>query len=201
VDRSSSLRDFLRATSGRRLASIESEYRLLFHLLGLTWRSPRTMLSRAAMDSPKKTPPASSELGDLVARMQHLKDEHTPLLTKIKADAGMSAEVRAALLEHLNQEEDELAAKIAALSPAMAAEVRRPASASRAVFKAPRFDAKPAATKCSGSLLTVGSLRQQALAPRTYGPPSHANRLPRLPGSASLSAAASRSSIGSLRNR
>ena len=42
-------------------------------------------------------PKSASELSELVQRMQHLKAEHTPLLTQIEGDRGMSSDVRQAL--------------------------------------------------------------------------------------------------------
>ncbi len=130
---------------------------------------------------PKNTP----ELSELVQRMQHLKAEHTPLLTQIEGDPGMSADVRQALLAHLNEEEEELIAQIALLSPTAAAR----ATAQRTV---------PGSSRPAG--LTVGSLRQPVV--RAWP------RMPRSPAVAGASAPvatqASRpalTSVGSLRRR
>jgi hypothetical protein len=145
--------------------------------------------------------PAQAELAELLARMQHLQAEHTPLLDKIEADAGMSRDVRSALVEHLNQEEDELRAKIALLSPGSAA---RFAGERRALTgdRESRAAAPASASATSaGARLTVGSLRRERalLTPRTRASAAaSATRVAPVPVS---SGSAARSSIGSLRRR
>jgi hypothetical protein len=132
-------------------------------------------------------PKAALELSELVQRMQHLKTEHTPLLTQIEGDPGMSSDVRRALVSHLNEEEEELIAKIALISPPAAAR----AAANRTVL----------APKTAPGGLTVGSLRQPVVRawPRMPRGPaaSHA------PSSASVGSASRRSTttVGSLRRR
>jgi hypothetical protein len=69
--------------------------------------------------------------------MDHLKEEHRALAEVIGSDPGMSPRTRKALLDHLLEEEEELAARIAAASPKGA----------------------PARSAARRSGLTVGSLR------------------------------------------
>lgn len=145
--------------------------------------------------------PAQGELAELLTRMQHLQAEHTPLLDKIQADAGMSRDVRSALVEHLNQEEDELRAKIALLSPATAPRFvgeRRALAGDR--------DSRPATpaagpVSSAGVRLTVGSLRRERvpLTPRTRA--SAAASATRAAPLQTPSGGAARCSIGSLRRR
>ena len=144
--------------------------------------------------------PAPGELADLVARMQHLQAEHTPLLDKIQGDAGMSRDVRSALVEHLNQEEDELRAKIALLSPATAERVTAPRTGLPQAREPRAALAPPRAASSGGARLTVGSLRRE---PPSLGP---RGRAPGAPHTAALPAqkpagSAARCSIGSLRRR
>ncbi len=129
--------------------------------------------------------------------MQHLQAEHTPLLDKIQGDAGMSVDVRSALVEHLNQEEDELRAKIALLSPATAERTGR-ASLPGAREGRPAL-APPRASGGSGRL-TVGCLRRE---PAPLGPRGRARGAPHSVASPAQKPAgsAARCSIGSLRRR
>ena len=117
----------------------------------------------------------AGSIPDAVARLQSLRAEHSPLLSQIAGDPGMTPATRLALLEHLRQEEDERLAQIAAL-----------AGASRAA-SAPAGTTPPPPAPSSG--LTVGSLRS----PVTGG------------GSLRASAAAPRvaggGTVGSLRSR
>jgi hypothetical protein len=146
--------------------------------------------------------PAQGELAELLTRMQHLQAEHTPLLDKIRADAGMSRDVRSALVEHLNQEEDELRAKIALLSPGSAPRLAADRRAlpgereSRAATPAP-----PGGVTSARARLTVGSLRRERvpLTPRTRAA-AEAGATRATPVAAP-SGSAARSSIGSLRRR
>ncbi|HEY6556805.1 MAG TPA: hypothetical protein VI072_06015 [Polyangiaceae bacterium] len=145
--------------------------------------------------------PAQGELAELLTRMQHLQAEHTPLLDKIEADAGMSRDVRSALVEHLNQEEDELRAKIALLSPGSAA---RNARERRALpgDRESRADAPASGRATSaGARLTIGSLRCERvpLTPRTRA--SAAASATRAAPVPVPSGSGARSSIGSLRRR
>jgi hypothetical protein len=145
--------------------------------------------------------PAQGELAELLTRMQHLQAEHTPLLDRIEADAGMSRDVRSALVEHLNQEEDELRAKIALLSPGSAARF----IGERRVLPGDRESqaVAPASGRATsaGPRLTVGSLRRERvpLTPRTRA--SAAASATRAAPVPVPSGSAARSSIGSLRRR
>jgi hypothetical protein len=123
-----------------------------------------------------------SDLQALILRMRHLKAEHAPILGQIQADRGMSPRVRSVLLEHLGQEEDELAAEIARLSPSKAVEFRSsvPAPAGR----------------MAGGQLTVGSLRVERRDGRM-----RAARAPSPFSNPPAGAAGARGTIGSLRRR
>lgn len=83
--------------------------------------------------------PAS--LGDALAGLAALKDEHRPLLAQIARDAGMSPQTREMLLLHLNEEEEERIGQAVALLGGGAG------AAAGVADRAPR--------------LTVGSLREQ----------------------------------------
>jgi hypothetical protein len=90
---------------------------------------------------------AKPGLEGAVQAMQGLKAEHRDLLAKIAADPGMEPSTRAALVEHVLEEEDEQLAEIASLTGADA-----PARAEEPPAR------KPASRPGSGHL-TVGSLR------------------------------------------
>jgi hypothetical protein len=146
------------------------------------------------MVSPKEP---QQDLQALVERMQHLKAEHTPLLTKIEADPGMSSDVRRALLDHLNQEEDELAAQIAVLSPGAPAKLRPAGRGSTAAPSEPRLR-DPKSPAVAGRGLTVGSLRKDAARPGSLpGVAPHAPAKDASGASGSLR----RGTVGSLRRR
>ncbi len=140
--------------------------------------------------------PAPGELRELVLRMQHLQAEHTPLLDKIQGDAGMSVDVRSALVEHLNEEEDELRAKIALLSPTAALRTGRGAPPAAGESRL----APPRAASGAGGRLTVGCLRRE---PAPFGPRGRAPGAPHTEASPVQKPAgsAARCSIGSLRRR
>lgn len=143
---------------------------------------------------------APGELAELVTRMQHLQAEHTPLLDKIQGDSGMSRDVRSALVDHLNEEEDELRAKITLLSPAAAERViTQRGGLPRAPETRPAL-APPRAASSTCGRLTVGSLRRE---PAPLGAPSRAPATPRTGASPVQKPAgsAARCSIGSLRRR
>ncbi|HMJ16125.1 MAG TPA: hypothetical protein VK524_32145 [Polyangiaceae bacterium] len=110
--------------------------------------------------------PAQTELAELVRRMEHLQAEHTPLLTKIEADAGMSRDVKSALVEHLNQEEDELRTKIAQLSPGTAARIGAGGRAPAERANKPAQVSSTSAGASSAGRLTVGSLRRDSASTR-----------------------------------
>lgn len=89
-----------------------------------------------------------SSVPDAVTKLQALRAEHRTLLDHIAGDPGMAAQTRAALLEHLREEEDERISQVAELAAA------RPAPA------APLPAARPARAG-----FTVGSMRPEAAAP------------------------------------
>jgi hypothetical protein len=124
---------------------------------------------------------SGADLEELVSRMQHLKAEHGPILSQIQEDQGMSPRVRSVLLEHLGQEEAELMAEIAQLSPSKAAEFRA---------GTPR----PAPSAAPGHL-TVGSLREGPRPARAASAPSS------LPKAPTRGAGPKGMSVGSLRRR
>lgn len=85
--------------------------------------------------------PAS--LGDALAGLAALKDEHRPLVAQIARDAGMSPQTREMLLLHLNEEEEERIGQAVALLGGGAGA----SAGAGSLDRAPR--------------LTVGSLREQ----------------------------------------
>ncbi len=91
------------------------------------------------------------DLEQLVAQMVHLQQEHKELASVIGADPGMSPGTRKALMDHLTEEEDELAAKIAAMKPAAG---QRSEAAPRLTVGSLRADA-------ADTSLTLGSLRRR----------------------------------------
>lgn len=129
------------------------------------------------------------ELNQLVDRIQHLKQEHAPLVSKIRGDAGMSATLRQELLDHLNEEEAEIITKMKAISPQVASRYRPSAAGTAVGAPAPSSTVSPRAAH----RLTVGSLRSdlaQGGAPRNPGPSADAR-----------SSTRARLAIGSLRHR
>lgn len=99
----------------------------------------------------------------LTQRIEHLKEEHDPLLAKITGDPGMNEQVRASLVAHLKAEEREIVDQIAALSPAVAA--RYAGAGSPAV-----------SVRESSIALTVGSLRAEPVWPTPRQGPVQAAR-------------------------
>jgi hypothetical protein len=97
------------------------------------------------------------EIDGLVAQMQHLKQEHRALADLISGDPGMSASTRKALLEHLLEEEDELALRIAAATThaPSAAGVNRP------LHVAPRLTVGSLRADSAERSVTLGSLRRR----------------------------------------
>lgn len=160
-------------------------------------------MPKSAENDPKMRP--GSELDQLVDRIQHLKQEHAPLVTKISGDHGMSAELRTELLQHLNEEEAEIIAKMAAIAPQVAARYRPSAagpnvgapSGAGAGARAPERQGRPAPER--ESRLTVGSLRADAPAVAAV-PPNRAANQPSTPTGSSASRRAGLP-IGSLRSR
>jgi hypothetical protein len=144
----------------------------------------------------------SGELSQLVDRIQHLKQEHEPLVSKISGDAGMSVELRRELLAHLNEEEAEIITKMAAISPQVASRYRPTAMAGARVSMPLKPHEPQAAPPAPSRGLTVGSLRDDpgagAADLRSAQPASIA---PRSAAAAPRPAARARLSIGSLRSR
>ncbi len=143
------------------------------------------------MKAPKnKARPETSELADLVGRIDHLKQEHGPLLARIEGDRGMAAELRRELLQHLHEEEAEVIARLAAISPETAARYRASGLPQVGLTSAASPGTEPAGTP--RSRLTVGSLRDPAPpgAPRSRAPSAS-------PAAATTKVA--RLSVGSLR--
>ena len=90
---------------------------------------------------------ANPDLTQSIEQLARLKDEHRPILRQVAADPGMAPETRAALVEHLYEEEDEHVAEMVALAKGGAA----PAAAAPKGRRSPHTSA-----------LSVGSLRPGA---------------------------------------
>jgi hypothetical protein len=133
--------------------------------------------------------PPEPKLNVLTQRIEHLKQEHDPLLAKITGDRGMNEQVRASLVAHLKAEEREIVDQIAALSPAVAA--RYAGARSQAVsVREPLIP------------LTVGSLRPEPVWPTPrQGPVQAAQRSVPSGLGAARASSADPLRLGSLRRR
>lgn len=161
-------------------------------------------MPKSAANEPQSR--AGSELDQLVDRIQHLKQEHAPLVSKISGDHGMSADLRSELLQHLNEEEAEIIAKMAAIAPQVAARYRPSAAGpnvgapSRQVGGGSSSQRPPRPGVEAESRLTVGSLRADG--PVLAAGPSRVAPAPAAPSGSSASVSTrARLSIGSLRSR
>jgi hypothetical protein len=144
------------------------------------------------------------ELNELVDRIQHLKQEHGPLLDKISGDAGMSAELRRELLDHLEEEEAEVISQMAAIAPQVASRYR-PGAAGPAISARIKPLGGPAPAPVEReSKLTVGSLRPDGRAEPPRAAAQAAVTAPEPPPvqpSGGAVARRARLAIGSLRSR
>lgn len=95
---------------------------------------------------------ANPDLTQSIEQLARLKDEHRPILRQVAADPGMSPETRAALVEHLYEEEDEHVAEMTALA--------QRGGGGGGASDAPASRSRTRSPRTSG--LSVGSLRPGA---------------------------------------
>lgn len=104
---------------------------------------------------PSSPPTHASPLEPWVSKMVSLKEEHRPILEKIAADEGMSAETRRLLVSHVLDEEDEA---VEGLSQAHNRQTRGQQADTQGSARA--TDANTRASTIG--VLTVGSLKRRA---------------------------------------